>query len=201
MWEEYLGKADPLGTPPREVAKYVFYHVSGTAGGFFMGNTNVGQVFVMDDLRSIISSLWDKSGEEWCDAFAAMLYYLHVLGDQIDRLTKNEKSGKVGEDENVIKFVQPHPDPNTNPDIATELESALRKVLAECKGNRMYEGLFDDLGMYARQAREIAGKTGGINTTEKSSDLLEKENYYLKALKDRLPDLIKKVERFRNVFG
>lgn len=161
----------------------------------------VKRVFGMDGIWSNISSLWDTSGEEWCDAFAAMLYYLHVLGDQIDRLTKNKEDGKVGEDENAMKFVQVHPDLESNPDIATELELALKKVLVECKGDRMYEGLFDGLDVYARQAREIVGRTGGINTIDRSKDLLEKEENYLEVLKGRLPGLLKKVSHMKEVFG
>lgn len=162
----------------------------------------VKKVFGMDDLWDVIPSLWDASGEEWVDAFAAMLYYLHVLGDQIERLEKDVDSGKVGEDENAIKFVRSHPDADKNPDITTEMETALRTVLAEREGDFMYEALFDDLGVAAYRARKIASSTGGFNTVEKVAELLKLErDEYLGGLKDRLPDLLKKVERFRAVFG
>lgn len=162
----------------------------------------VKKVFGMDDLWDAMSSLWDTSGEEWADAFAAMLYYLHVLGDQIERLEKDVYNGKVGEDENAIKFALPHPDAETSPDITTELESTLRTVLAEREGDFMYEALFDDLGVAAYRARKIASSTGGFDTVEKVAELLKLErDECLGGLKDRLPNLLKKIERFRAVFG
>ena len=162
----------------------------------------VKKAFSMDGLWDAVSSLWDTSGERWADAFAAMLYYLHVLGDQIERLEKDVESGKVGEDENAIKFVESHPDTETNPDITIEMESALRTVLAEREGDFMYEALFDDLGVATYRVRKIASSTGGFNTVEKVAELLELErDEYLGGLKDRLPDLLKKVERFKAVFG
>ena len=162
----------------------------------------VEKVFGMDGLWGAVSSLWDTTGEEWADAFAAMLYYLHVLGDQIERLEKDIDSGKVGEDENAIKFALPHPDADTNPDITTEMELALRTVLAEREGDFMYEALFDDLSEVAYRARKVAGSTGGFNTVEKTAELLKLErDEYLGGLKGRLPDLLKKAERFRVVFG
>lgn len=66
----------------------------------------------------------------------------------------------------------------------------------------MYEALFGDLGVAAYRARKIASSTGEFNTVEKVAELLELEkDWYLDGLKNRLPNLLRKVDRFDAVFG
>ena len=102
-----------------------------------------------------------------CNSFAALAYYVHVLGDYLedDGYTKFS-GGKVGSQK--MQFARKESTvSDENRDLFWEIEKHLNTLFADYKRDQRFLALMRDFRSVAREARILGGSTGGINTTEK----------------------------------
>ena len=102
--------------------------------------------------------LWHDFGyAQKCNSFAALVYYVHVLGDHDAR----ESYKNIA----MMQLAQPHPD--QSPDIYSELKYHLQILFADQASTHKYKAFMEELDTQAEEARRLAASTGGINTDEK----------------------------------
>lgn len=133
-----------------------------------------------------------------CDAMAALLYYIHILGD-VEHLDTYEKYRKEGS--YVFPLVRTNPGEN-NPDIIYDLTvKYLPKLFSSQIGSDQYNGLQTKLQSVASDARHLVGSTGGINNEEKYSDYRKYTLKVLDILSAYIPTLLMNESFFKGVFG
>lgn len=141
----------------------------------------------------LFSGLMRKYNEK-CNSFAALVYYIHILGDHIEDEDKFVASGETERKATnlVIPIARDHPG-ETNPDMIWELEKHL-KVLFDTSTNKSAYG---NLEMALKEFRERAGvdssRTAGVSSNAYAEELLG-------ILKDSVPGLLKKEDFFVSIF-
>ena len=129
---------------------------------------------------------------EKCESLAALVYYVHVLGDHEART-----GYKI--EELMIPFARPHANAK-NPDIFFELKYHLSILFKDQKGTRKYTSLMQEIDRIAGEARSLEGTTGGINTQEKFEEMHGLIEELIERLEDYVPRLLAKEDYFKNVF-
>ena len=129
-----------------------------------------------------------------CDSFSALVYYVHILGDQI-----HDNAPKGSSEQ--LPLARAHADENT-PDIFYELRPHLETLFSDITGSRAntYNGLMTKLDVLARKARSLDATTGGINTDEKVAQLNAYETELMDLLISYVPRLLRHTEFFKNAF-
>lgn len=106
---------------------------------------------------------WLVGYDERCESFAALVYYIHVLGDFLEDDTlgkfEGESNGKK------VKFARTFPT-DKNPDIFWEIERHLGTLLLGQNTSLTYNSLMIDLKGLARRARKIARQRGDIEDSK-----------------------------------
>ncbi len=127
-----------------------------------------------------------------CDAFAAFLYYLHVLGDY----TASDKKRVLG---NVIPLARLNPEIG-NEDIFFEIERVLPLVLerAATENDIAYCGLIQDIKAMHKIGIRYE-KNGGV-TDENFSDYKALAIKLLEKLESKVPGLLKNEPYFKKIF-
>lgn len=137
--------------------------------------------------------LWHDFGyDKKCESFAALIYYVHVLGDHEAR-----KSYKVT---NVMMPLAQATYSPTNLDIISELKLHLQVIFADQKNTHKYKGLMRELGYIEEDARKLAATTGGINSDEKFEVFHNQVTSLLALLKEYVPRMLKEEAFFTDVF-
>lgn len=131
----------------------------------------------------------DFGYKEQCDAFAALLYYLHVLGD----FDASESRSVIEND--VISLTRTNPS-DDNPDLFWELERILPIVCKASVKAGDYSGLEVDIKMLEQEAREL----GGVNdeNLQQYRDIVKR---LLDHLESKVPGMLQKEPFFSKVFG
>lgn len=129
---------------------------------------------------------------EKCNSFAALVYYVHILGDHEAR--ENYKVTDV-----MIPFAQAHVGVD-NPDIFSELKYHLQIIFADQADTHKYKALMQELDALAEGARSLVATTGGINTDEKFWVFHEQVEELLILLQDYVPNMLKEEPFFAKVF-
>ena len=123
--------------------------------------------------RRIFEFSWPPSEmlhyDKKCNSFAALAYYVHVLGDYLEDDSVYKFDGLSWS--RKIKFAYPHAGKD-NRDIFYEIEEHLKVVFSDQKSSLLFTRLLHDLGEIARKARNLAGSTGGIDNDEKLNEAL-----------------------------
>lgn len=135
---------------------------------------------------------YDFEYSNQCDSFAALVYYIHVLGDYHEN-----ESYKVTDI--MIPFARNNPGDN-NTDIIYELQKHLGVIFNDQKDSRTYKEMVQQLDYYGEKARSLAATTGGINTSEKLQQNQEYVNAVLDLLEDKVPKLLRNEPFFTKVF-
>ena len=136
--------------------------------------------------------------DEQCEGFAALCYYVHVLGDieDLDDFAKYRKEGSY-----TIPLAR-HAVGESNPDIIWELtEVFLPSLFASQVESSEYQLLIHRLDQVAIDARNLAGSIGGINDEEKFEQYKQYTMDVQDILYDGIPPLLKKEKFFSEVFG
>ena len=133
-----------------------------------------------------------------CDAFSALLYYIHILGDLVvlKDYAQYKKEGSY-----VLQLAQPHADANT-PDILWDLMTTYLPNLFSpaVKESDDYKALMRRAESLARDARSLVGKTGGINDEDRFTEYKGYAMEFMKILKEYIPGLLKQETFFTSVF-
>lgn len=128
-----------------------------------------------------------------CDAFAAFLYYIHVLGDYS---ASKSKSVVLGD---MMPLVRSNPGEG-NEDVLYELERILPIILetAASKKDVAYVGLLQDIKLL-HQKGKVWEDTGGMND-DNFADYIQLNNDLLTKLYNKVPALLQNEPFFKEIF-
>lgn len=140
-------------------------------------------------LSDIVDKLTGPS--EQCDAFCAVVYYIHILGDHLDgdapdKLTALEPLAQSGS--------------LSNPGIIPELQKYLLVLFAGQKTTRTFLSLMQDLDVLGRKAEAVYSSQGSIDTQEACAANMKNAEELLTLLGDRLPFLLRNEDFFMDAF-
>lgn len=136
--------------------------------------------------------LWlDVGYAQKCNSFAALLYYVHVLGDH-EALESYKNIA-------MMQLAQPHP--NQSPDIYSELKYHLQVLFADQSTTHKYEAFMQELDTQAEAARRLAASPGGISTDEKFVEYKAQVDALLTLLQDYVWQMLKEEKFFTDVFS
>ena len=140
-------------------------------------------------------SLLGMSEGTRCDAFAELLYYIHVLGDYRDNIQENLKKEIYKVNLKAIPFATDNPS-NENRDFFWDLKEALGIIFTEEATRGDYERCSSELDEISSRARELG------EVSSKSS--AEKFRKYVMQTEDllwrRIPGLLKDTDFFKQRF-
>lgn len=130
---------------------------------------------------------------EKCNSFAALVYYVHILGDH------EARTGYRVTDV-MMPLAQAHADVG-HPDILSEIKRHLEIIFADQKETHKYNVLMQELDVIADEARSLAATPGGINTDEKFLVFHGQVRAVLTLLQDYVPNMLKEEGFFSKVFN
>ena len=135
--------------------------------------------------------LWHDFGyAEKCNSFAALVYYVHVLGDH--------KALESYENIAMMQLAQPHPD--SSPDIYSELKYHLQIHFSDQSSTHKHKAFMQELDTQAEAARTLAASTGGTNTDEKFLVYKAQVESLLTLLQDYVWQMLKEEAFFTDIF-
>ena len=137
----------------------------------------------------ILSSLIGPS--EQCDAFCALVYYVHILGDHLE----GDKPDKLEALEPLAQY-----ESLSSPGIIPELQEYLQVLFADQKTSWAFMSLMQGLDTLGRKAEKVYYSSGGINTEEKCAINMENAKELLTLLGDYIPELLKNEDFFIEAF-
>lgn len=120
---------------------------------------------------------------EQCEAFCAVIYYIHILGDHIE----GNIPGKLTDLEPLIQYTS-----LSTPGIIAELKEQLRIVFISQSSSWTYAGLMEDLSALGVKAEQNCGTWGAVDTVEKCAINQKYAKELLEILSKYLPTLLKK---------
>ncbi len=154
---------------------------------------------VFDSKKGIVSNLFGKvkslfSKEEYSkqyDSFCALVYYVHVLGDQIDANEYEEGF-----------FAVPFSKMSGKGDccIVEELEKHLDILFESQKESTEYINFKNGMEEIRIKAEQCYARAGGLYIPENFEAYRECECEFLKLLEDNIPELLENEEFFKKVF-
>ena len=127
---------------------------------------------------------------EQCEAFCAMVYYIHILGDHIE-----------GDASKNLEYLEPiqYVDAFTS-GIITELKEQLQIVFMAQKRSWSYAGLMEALTTLEIESAEEYKTWGKLDTKEKCDINKEFAKEILRVLSAYLPTLLKREPFFSTHF-
>ena len=131
------------------------------------------------------------SPSEQCEAFCAMVYYIHILGDHIE----GNVPEKLTDLEPLIQYTS-----LSTPGIIAELKEQLAIVFIAQKGSWTYAAMMEELSDLKIKAEQNCGMWGAVDTIEKCAINQEYANELLQILSAYLPNLLKNEPFFYNHF-
>lgn len=128
---------------------------------------------------------------EQCEAFCAMVYYIHILGDHIE----GDNPEKLTDLEPLIQYTS-----LSTPGIIAELKEQLSIVFVSQEDSWTYAALMDKLTGLAIRAERNCGTWGAVDTKEKCTLNQNYAKELLDILSAYLPILLKNEPFFSNHF-
>lgn len=160
-----------LNPPPEETQLSARNHRMYTHRGWDFvypidkANWNKRRSILTGTVQKVFGFKDSKQGE----SFAAVLYYVHVLGDYLEDSDFKQFNGTS----NGLKIPFASPNYTSTADIFSELEHHLGIVFRDQHDKRTYSSLMSELSGIAERARGIAGSWGGINNEDSYNDIHE----------------------------
>lgn len=130
--------------------------------------------------------------DKQCNSFCAFVYYVHLIGD-------HQEDTQYKENGPIVSLAEKNYGAS-NIDIFFELERHLPILFEQQKSSRVYGMMMRALQNLARNARDLTGSTGGINTPEKLAQYHAIANELIQVLRRSVPALLMREEFFKNVF-
>ena len=121
-----------------------------------------------------------------CDSFAAVVYYIHVLQDHLEK--KEYKP-----------LIMPLAREHDNLAIIDELLKHFEVLFADQTGSRVYQTMVSDMMSILDEAKKLVG-SGGLTTDEKLEDYYNCCDKLKGVLKDGLHILLHKCDWFEKAF-
>ena len=132
-----------------------------------------------------------REPSEQCDAFCALVYYVHILGDHLE----GDKPEKLIALEPLAQY-----ESLSSPGIIPELQEYLQILFVDQKYTRTFTALMQDLDVLGREAEKVYYSWGGINTEEKCAINRNNAEKLLTLLGDKVPILLRNESFFKNLF-
>ena len=129
---------------------------------------------------------------EQCEAFAALVYYIHILGDHIE----GDDPAKLTDLEPLIQYTSA-----STPGIISELQEQLQIVFASQKNSRTFISLQQELTDLRIKTEQNCGMWGSIDTFEKCETNQIYAQKLLNILGEYLPVLLQNEDFFVNRFA
>ncbi len=126
--------------------------------------------------------------DEKCEAFAGMVYYIHILGDHIE----GDDPEKLTDLEPLIHYVG-----FSSPGIIPELQEQIQVVLSDQRTTRIYMSLMQDLSDLQMRAEKNCGTWGSVDTFEKCTINQKYAEELLDILSQYLPILLERESVFQ----
>lgn len=144
---------------------------------------------------------WDY--DEKCNSMAALIYYIHLLEDHLDKLTPEEGHEQDiiredQEDSNTMLFVSIS---ENEPDVVSEIIKHLKIIFEDQTSSNRFNVLENELGEIRRKAKEIKGATGEVDTVEKRDAYKAQVEKCIDWLADYVPTLLKEEDFWTDVFS
>ncbi len=131
------------------------------------------------------------SPSEQCDAFCAMVYYIHILGDHIE----GNIPEKLTDLEPLIQYTS-----LSTPGIITELKEQFDIVFIAQKDSWTYAAMMEELSDLEIKAEHNCGMWGAVDTIEKCTINQKYAEKLLDILAAYLPKLLKNEPFFSTHF-
>ena len=157
---------------------------------------SVNKVFGFGPISSFRINVLGHAEGTKADAFAELLYYVHILGDYEDKIADNIKKGKYKMDLLAIPFATRQAS-KQNRDLFFDFQESIEKLFDNSKNPNSFKNLSDKLDNIAQAARSrptVSSKTGAENFRK---DVMKTR----RALKKYVPPLLAQEEFFSQVFG
>ncbi|WP_146624914.1 hypothetical protein [Olsenella sp. GAM18] len=157
---------------------------------------SVNKVFGFGPVSSFRINVLGYTKGTRVDAFAELLYYVHVLGDYEDKIKANIDKEKYKMDLLAIPFATREAS-RRNRDFFFDLHESLETLFDSSEDRNSYKSLSDTLGSIAQVARSrpaVSSKTGAENFRK---DVMKTK----RALKKYVPQLLAQEDFFSQVFG
>ena len=134
--------------------------------------------------------LYGDGNAKQCEAFAVLVYYVHVLGDHIE-----------AEKHTALAYVAPlsNSHDRDNPGIIADLMRYLPVLFEDRKDSEQYKSLMQDLEHLAEKSDRLYTETGGIRE-EQFPEYHQCALDLLETLATYVPDLLKKEPFFHSTF-
>ena len=129
---------------------------------------------------------------EQCEAFSAVVYYIHILGDHIE----GNVPSKLTDLEPLIQYTS-----LSTPGIITELEEQLSIVFDSQSDSWTYAAMTQKLTVLAIKAEQNCGTWGSVDTDSKCEINQKYAEELLEILSIYMPKLLQKEAFFTNCFG
>ena len=133
---------------------------------------------------------WGGPSEQ-CDAFCAVVYYVHILGDHLE----GDKPDKLTALEPLAQY-----ESLSSPGIIPELQEYLQVLFFDQKNTRTFMSLMQELDMLGREAEKVYYSWGGIDSEEKCAINMKNAEALLELLGDKVPILLRNEDFFKQVF-
>lgn len=131
------------------------------------------------------------SPSEQCEAFSAVVYYIHILGDHIE----GDDPTKLTDLEPLIQYAS-----LSTPGIITELQEQLSVLFASQRNTRTFMAMQQNLTDLRLKVEQNCGMWGAVDTKEKCSINQKYANELLDILAKSLPILLHNESFFSNRF-
>lgn len=118
---------------------------------------------------------------EQCDAFCALIYYVHILGDHIE----GNKPDKLESIEPLIQYTS-----YSAPGIIAETQEYISILFSTQKTTRTYLSLMQELDNLCIKAEHNCGTWGSIDSEEKCLINQEYAKEFIDILSDHIPNLL-----------
>ncbi len=103
-------------------------------------------------------------------SFAAVIYYIHILGDYMEDVTDGDFK-KYNGDSNGLKIPFVAAQPTATHDIPYEMKYHLGILFSGQSSSRKFLALISDIDELAERARAILSQDGGINSYERCMEI------------------------------
>lgn len=147
-------------------------------------------LFNRDAILAEIPIRWDYKSDEQCEAFCAVVYYIHILGDHIE-----------GDTSQKLEYIEPLQYTDVfRPGLITEIKEQLQILFMSQRGSWKYAGLMDAITTLEVESEEEYKTWGSLDTNEKCKINQEYANEVLDALSMYVPGLLMKEPFFASRF-
>lgn len=157
---------------------------------------SVNKVFGFGPVSSFRINVLGYTKGTRVDAFAELLYYVHVLGDYEDKIVDNIKKEKYKMDLLAIPFATKQAS-EQNRDLFFDLQESIEKLFDNSEDPNSFKslsGTLDTIAQAARSRPSVSSKTGAENFRK---DVMKTRL----ALKKYVPQLLVQEDFFSQVFG